>query len=328
VEPVWIFTHALDLSHGLGALAGRRVAVGVAGSGNEKVALELLATYGVTEGAASAAGTRLLREGGIVAAERLLRHEIDAAIFVAASQAPAVQRLLADPATRLAALDQAEGLARRLPYLQVVSLKRGSVDPVRDLPRNDVALLSTETNLVVREDLHPQLAYLLLKAARHVHQSASLLRRAGEFPSPNDIDYALSDQAERWFRNGPPFLQNYLPFWAANVVQRMLLVLVPAAALLIPLTRLLPEFIAWRRQSRLYRRYGELKFLEQELSAQPLTDAERAAGGLRLDRIEEAIVQTRWPLELSDRVYTLRQHVDFVRAHYLRTRDGPLGDGG
>jgi hypothetical protein len=273
----------------------------------------------VTEGAASGAGgTRLLREGGVGVAEKLRRHEIDGAIFVTASQATAVQQLLSDPSIRLASLEQVEGLARRFPYLQVASLKRGSVDPLRDLPPHDIALLATQTNLVVREDLHPQLAYLLLKAARHVHQPASLLRRPGEFPSPQGIDYALSDQAERWFRNGPPFLQNYLPFWAANILQRVLLVLVPVAAILFPLARLLPEFIAWRRQTRLYRSYGELKFLEQELAARPLTDAERVAGGVRLDRIEETILRTAWPLELSDRVYTLRQHVDFVRGHYLR----------
>jgi TRAP-type uncharacterized transport system substrate-binding protein len=321
LEPVWIFTHALDLAPGLGALAGRRVAIGVAHSGNEKVALELLAAYGVTEGPASGAGaggTQLLREGGMDAAEKLRRHEIDAVIFITASQAPAVQRLLADPSIHLTSLDQVEGLARRFPYMQVVVLRRGSVDPGRDLPPRDVALLTTETNLVVREDLHPELAYLLLKAARHVHEPGGLLRRPGEFPRPQDVDYALSDQAERWFRNGPPFLQNYLPFWAANILQRVLIVLVPIAAILFPLGRLLPEIIAWRRQTRLYRAYGELKFLEQELASRRLDDTERAAAGRRLDSIEEDIFRSHWPLELSDRVYTLRQHVDFVRTHYVR----------
>src|SRR5262249_7910720 len=136
------------------------------------------------------------------------------------------------------------------------------------------------------------------------------------------IDYALSDQAERWFRNGPPFLHNYLPFWAANILQRVLLVLVPVAAIIFPLGRLLPEILAWRRQARLYRSYGELKFLEQELASRRLSEEERSAAGARLDRIEEAIFRTPWPLELSDRVYTLRQHVDFVRAHYVERRGG------
>ena len=49
-EPVWIFTHTLDVSKGLDVLAGRRVAVGVAGSGNHKVATQLLAAYGIPAG--------------------------------------------------------------------------------------------------------------------------------------------------------------------------------------------------------------------------------------------------------------------------------------
>jgi len=326
VEPVWIFTHSLDLTHGLGPLAGKRIAVGVAGSGNERIALELMRAYGVTEGAASApGGTQFLREGGLGVADRLQRREIDAAFFISASQAPAVQRLLADPSVSLASLEQVEGLTRRFPYLQIVILRRGSVDPGHDLPSRDIALLSTQTNLVVREDLHPELAYLLLKAARHVHQPGSLMRRPGEFPSAQGIDYALSDQAERWFRNGPPFLHNYLPFWAANILQRVLLVLLPVAAILFPLARLLPEIIAWRRQTRLYRSYGELKFLEQELAARALNEDERRAAGVRLDRIEEGILRTAWPLELSDRVYTLRQHVDFVRSHYVRPENAGAG---
>ena len=123
-------------------------------------------------------------------------------------------------------------------------------------------------------------------------------------------------------RNGRPFLQNYLPFWAANYVQRLLLLLVPLAAILVPLARVLPELIAWRRQSRLYRRYGELKFLEQDLASRKLDEGERAEALARLDHIEEEIIETKFPLDFTDRVYTLRQHVDYVRAQLQRQIEG------
>ena len=48
-EPVWIFSRKIDLSNGLSALAGKRIAVGAADSGNYKVATGLLATYGVLD---------------------------------------------------------------------------------------------------------------------------------------------------------------------------------------------------------------------------------------------------------------------------------------
>ena len=120
-EPVWIFTHTLDLSKGLDVLAGRRVAVGVAGSGNEKVATQLLAAYGITADGPSPARATLVSEGGMAVVELLRRREIDAAIIVAASAAPAVQRLLADESMHLASLDHVEGLARRFGYFQPVT---------------------------------------------------------------------------------------------------------------------------------------------------------------------------------------------------------------
>ena len=318
-EPVWIFTHTLDLSKGLGALAGKRIAVGVADSGNLQVANQLLASYGVLP---NAGGTTFVMEGGTAAAQMLIEHQIDAVIMIVAPQAPAVQQLLANDKIRLTSLEQAEGLAQRYPYFQTITLRRGAVDPARDLPPSDIHLLATTANLVVRDDVHPALAYLLLEAARQIHSQPSLIHRPGEFPNPRDTDYPLSDQAERYFKNGRPFLQNYLPFWIAIYAQRLLLLLVPLAAILLPLTRVLPSVTHWRRQGRLYRRYGELKYLERDLNERRLDDAERSAAHAQLDGIEKEIVRTKFPLDFSDRVYTLRQHVDYVRARLDRQAGG------
>lgn len=318
-EPVWIFSHTLDLSGGLSALTGKRVAVGVAGSGNYKVAVDLLRAYGVIDPQGQPrGGTALVNEGGLAAAAELEQHQIDAIIMVAAPQAPAVQRLLANPTLHLASLVQAEGLARRFPYFQSISLKRGSVDPQHNLPPQDVALLATTANLVIAPSLHPALAYLLLEAAERIHHTATLLNRPGDFPSPKATDFPLAEEADHYFRSGRPFLQQYLPFWAAIFVQRLILLLVPLLAILVPLLRILPPLFHWKQQSRLFRRYGELKYLERELASRVLDDAGRERAHAQLDQIERDAVHTKFPLDFSDRVYTLRQHVDYVRAQIDR----------
>ncbi len=313
-EPVWIFSHTLDLSAGLGALKGKRVAIGPAGSGNHKLALQLLTAYGVVDASGRwPAGTELRDLGGVAAADALRAHDIDAAIIVAAPQAAAVVQLLNDTGIRLAALDHVDGLARRFPFFQPVVLKHGAIDPARDLPGRDITLLSTTANLVVHDDLHPALAYLLLEAARQAHAAPGLFNRAGEFPSPVATDFPLADEADRYFKNGRPFLQRYLPFWMANFVQRMLLMLVPLLAILIPVFRFLPALLHWKEKNRLFHRYGELKFLENDIATRDLSAEEKAAARARLDAIEAEASKARFPLDFSDRIYTLRQHVDYVR---------------
>jgi hypothetical protein len=313
-EPVWIFSHSLDLSPGLGALKGKRVAVGPAGSGNRKLALQLLTIYGLVDaGGRWPAGTELLDLGGIAAANALQARESDAAIIVAAPQAAAVAQLLDNPGMRLAALDHAGGLASRFPFLQPVLLRRGAIDPARDIPARDIALLSTTAHLVVQDSLHPALGYLLLEAARQAHAAPGLFNRAGEFPSPLATDFALADEAERYFKNGRPFLQRYLPFWMANFVQRLVLMLVPLLAILIPLFKFLPALLQWKEKNRLFHRYGELKFLENDLATRGLSPEEKAVARTRLDAIEAEVSKARFPLDFADRIYTLRQHVDYVR---------------
>ncbi len=313
-EPVWIFSHTLDLSAGLGTLKGRRVAVGAAGSGNRKLAMQLLTIYGLVDAHGRwPTGTELLDLGGMAAATALQAREIDAAIIVAAPQAAAVGKLLDLPAMRLAALDHVDGLARRFPFFAPVVLKRGAIDPARDIPARDIALLSTTANLVVHDDLHPALAYLLLEAARQTHTGPGLFNRPGEFPSPVATDFPLADEADRYFKNGRPFLQRYLPFWMANFVQRLVLMIVPLLAILIPVFKFLPALLQWKEKNRLFHRYGELKFLESDIASRSLSAEEKTAARKRLDAIEAEISQARFPLDFSDRIYTLRQHVDYVR---------------
>ena len=313
-EPLWVFSHTLNLDAGLGALKGRRVAVGAPGSGNRQLAMQLLATYGLVDAQGRwPAGTELLDLGGVAAANALQAQQIDAVILVAAAQAPAVARLLDNPNIRLAALDHVEGLARRFPFFQPVVLRRGAIDPARDIPPRDIPLLSTTANLVVQDSLHPALGYLLLEAARATHAGPGLFHRQGEFPSPVGTDFPLAEEADRYFKNGRPFLQRYLPFWVANFVQRLVLTLLPLVAILVPVFKFLPALLHWKERNRLFRRYGELKFLERDIDTHTLSDDEKAQALLRLDAIEAEIRHARFALDFSDRVYTLRQHVDYVR---------------
>jgi TRAP-type uncharacterized transport system substrate-binding protein len=319
-EPVWMFAaskeQAATLSTGLQSLKNKRVAVGVEGSGTRRVALELLQSYGITPSNAT-----LTAQSGNAAAAALLAKELDMVIIIGAPQTPAVQYLLKQPQVQLVALEHAEGITRRLPYLSLVTLKAGSVDPQADLPSSDAVLLTTTANLVVRDDLHPALAYLLLEAARDVHKGATLLNKPGDFPNPKGTDFPLADEAQRYYKDGRPFLQRYLPYWAANALQRLLLILVPLLAIAIPVLKTIPDLLNFKNKNRLYRRYEKLLEMERDMRERQLNAQEIIDSTTQLDTIEHEISTTKFPLDFSDRIYTLRQHIDYVRGQLQKEKE-------
>ena len=321
-EPIWIFTRSAalskSLSQGLDALAGKKVAIGAPGSGTRKVALDLLQGYGLDDKSAT-----LSPVSGMAAAKLLSDGALDAVFLIASVQAPAVQLLLGNSDVQVASLTHAEGLTRRLPYLSLVTLKAASADPQRKIPAQDITLLTTTANLVIREDVHPALAYLLLEAARDIHKGATLLNRPGDFPHGRATDFPLADEAQRYYKEGRPFLQRYLPFWLANFVQRLILILVPLLAVAVPIFKILPGLFDFRQRTRLYRRYGLLLDMERDLQARQLNATEIASAYAQLDKVEQDISRMKFPLDFTDRVYTLRQHIDYVRGQ-LKTETESL----
>ncbi|HKW36540.1 MAG TPA: TAXI family TRAP transporter solute-binding subunit [Burkholderiales bacterium] len=307
-EPLWVFYRGGAALDNVSRLRGRRIAIGPEGSGTRPLALQVLRLAGMDAG-----NTRLLDLDARRAAEALERGEIDAAMIVADSGTPLVARLLRDGGVRLMSFAQAEALSRHLPFLSHVVLPEGGIDFAANLPRHDVHLVAPTANLVVRDDIHPALITLLLQAATEIHGGAGLLRRAGEFPSAKGVDFAMSADAERYLKSGPPFLQRHLPFWAAVFIDRMVVMIVPILAVLIPLVRFAPAIYAWRIKSRIYRWYGKLKVLEIDTEGAK-TEAEVRALVERLDAIERSVSHLPTPLAFSEYLYNLRSHIVLVRA--------------
>lgn len=313
-EPLWIFYRDSTL-HGADKLAdlrGKRVAIGGAGSGTNHLATTLLAANEIDE-----KNSRLLQVGGMAVLERFEKGEIDAAFVVGPTQSSLVWSLLYTPGIRLMSLTHAEAYTRRFPYLAHLVLPRGAIDLTQEIPAHDTHLVSPMATLLVREETHPALIDLLMQAAADVHGEAGAFQKPREFPRVGHSEFPLSKEAERFFKSGRPFLQRYLPFWAATLVDRMVVMIVPLLAVLIPLFKFAPMIYGWRVRSRIYRRYGELKFLENQVSDNPSRHT-REEWLERLESIERDASRIRTPLTFSDMLYTLRSHIDLVRDVILR----------
>lgn len=316
-EPAWLFyRESLPLAS-LADLAGRRVAVGPEGSGARALALVLLAENGLDAGDAA-----LSPLGGADAFAALRAGEIDAWFTVAGVRSEMVRRAAAADGVRIFDFARAEAYERRLRYLSALVLPRGALDLAANLPDRDVRLVSPTAALVARSDLHAALEYLLLEAASEIHSGGGILEEPGAFPGARFADLPLAEAARRYFRSGPPFLRRVLPFWAANTIDRLAVMLLPLLAVALPLFRFMPVLYEWRVRSRIYRWYRDLRPLERRLKeGLDPREAERALE--RLDGIERALAGLSVPLAYADALYQLRLHIDLVRGAIQRAAKRP-----
>jgi hypothetical protein len=311
VEPLWVFCKGPPVDR-LPALRGRTLALGAAGSGTRHLVYDMLATNGLTNG-----DVQLVDSGGMEAVAAVTGGKVDCAFLVSAPEGEAVRSLLRAPGLSVMHFARADAYTRRLHFLERVTLPEGTVDLERNIPPRDVALVAAGTEIVVHRDLHPAIQMLLLQAAREVHGEGGMFNRPGDLPRPQAATFPLSDDALRYFRSGRPFLQRYLPFWVANLIDRFLVLGLPVLAVAFPLFRIVPPVYRWRVRRHIYRWYGELMFIENEARA-TLTAGERRDYADRLATIERTVDELEPPLAYADQLYALRQHIDYVREKLAR----------
>jgi uncharacterized protein len=306
-EPLWLFVRdELPVRH-LGDLAGARVTVGTEGSGTRAVGVSLLAANGV-----DASNTRLLDLPQADAVVALANAHVDAAFVVASPESDVVRRMIRQPGVHPFDFDRGGAYARLYPFLSPVLLPEGVMDLAANLPAADVTTIAPTAMLVARNDLHPALADLLLAAALEIHGGSSLLSDPGQFPTAQFADLPISDEATRYYRYGPSFLQRVLPFWAATLIDRLKIMLLPLLALAIPLVKLMPPLYRWRIRSRFLRLYDEVQRLDPDL-ADSQADTDITQSLRELDRIDHAASKISVPRAYAGDLYKLRRDIDLVR---------------
>jgi hypothetical protein len=313
VEPLWLFYREPAARQRAGQasltsltqLQGLRLNVGTPGSGVPALMRKLFDANKIDP-----AQLTLSQLGETPATMALLAGDIDAIVFASAPESLMVQMLLQTPGIQLMDFAQSEAYSRRFPFLTPVVLPRGVVDLSRDMPATDLRLVATTTELLARERTHPALLQLFAQAAIDLHSAAGWFNRAGAFPTTQHSEYPVSREAQRTISGGRPFLQRYLSFWLANLVERMWLALGVILALLLPLSRVVPPLYQFRIRSRVFRWYAQLRALELQMQ-EPQADPAHIAR--ELDALERKVAGIHVPLSYADELYALRSNIELVR---------------
>jgi TRAP-type uncharacterized transport system substrate-binding protein len=304
--PLWIFCRGMGQPDRLQELKGKRVSIGPEGGGTRPLVLEMLRDNQMENEI-----TPLALSPG-PSGEALLRGEIDCACMLTGPDAPIVRKLLADERVRLFHFARADAYVARFPYLRKVVVPEGVGDLSKNLPSQSVTLIASTTSLLIKENLHPAIQFLLLQAADEIHSPGGMLHRPEEFPAAERVDVPLSADARTFYKSGGSYLQRHLPFWLWVFTSRFLLLVIPLIGILYPLTQAIPSIIDLVVNLRLNRIYRELRDIDARIDRDQSPE-EFAEDRKRLENLDTRVRQIRVPMRNARTLYTLRHHLSLVR---------------
>jgi TRAP-type uncharacterized transport system substrate-binding protein len=300
-----VFYGATEVLNDLTELKGKRIAVGPVGTAARVVAEKVLRISGI-----SSENSALLPFTGQAAANALNDGKIDATILGLSSDAPILQTLLRDSRVRLMSVTDAEALTRFFPFLVRLILPRGAIDYEKKIPASDIVLFATTNAVLVRNDLHPALISLLAQALVETHNKPGLFQRTDEFPMQTDPEFSIAPAALDFYKNGPSFLNKYLPFWVVPHVLRLLAALLAGGAIVYPLFSFAPKLYRWFLQDRMRKLYRRLRIVE-DASQTPLTAPQVVTLQTELENIDRAA--RILPQRHSDLFFILEHHITLTR---------------
>ena len=233
-SPLWMIYHGAppkdprDFIH-------RKIAIGADGTNTQALFRALSGAFGyqVTDQA------NLLKIKHAEAVTLFNSGLIDAIFIVDGIDSDNIRSLLQNPENQIYSFSRAEAFTWQFPYLSKLVIPRGALDLKIMRPDQDTNLLATSTTLLVEENTHPYIQWLLLKAIRDIHNEGDHhFSPENFFPARLDSSVELSEIADRYYDSGFPELVKYMPFWLAVYLDRFWVVLLSILAVILPIREL------------------------------------------------------------------------------------------
>jgi TRAP transporter TAXI family solute receptor len=306
-EPLWIFykndEYKMDY---LIQLITKRVSLGREKSGTEDLALKMLNDNGINK-----ENTQLLNNSTAEAKDLLIKGEIDAMFIVSSPNSKIIKELLENPDIKLFNFKRAKAYSRKYTFLESTPLYEGTIDLYRNLPSEDINLLSTTANLIVRNGFSDELTRLILKEIKKVHNKKELFEAANQFPNIENLTIDINEDADRYFTYGDTWLEKIFPYWIASNIDRLSILLIPLITLMIPLSKGFFPLYRWSIRSKIYKWYEQIHKIDliaEYESQDKLQDCLTQITILK----KEIKQETKVPLSYMGEYYDLIMHLELI----------------
>ncbi|MFM8340258.1 MAG: TAXI family TRAP transporter solute-binding subunit [Fluviibacter sp.] len=310
--PLWLFYRGKQFA-GADAVSyfkGKPIAIGLEGSGTELLLTRILAMRGINIQRDTENFKRLSHAE---AAQQLLAGKIEAMAIVDGMDSPTIQSLLAHPELHIFDFAYADAYVKRMPYLEMVMIPRGSLNLVQLDPPHDIHMIASTITLLVEKTMHPALQLLFLQATDAIaEESDRFFGRTDQFPAYIDKSIPMSAVADRYFSKGAPWLTGHLPFWLVSYVDRMWLLVLGVFAIVLPLFRLVPNYRLFRSRQLISDAYDELKLIEERMYSATSVHQLRYLSE-RIDMLDGELGDVWVSSDETNRFYTMKSAIGLVR---------------
>ncbi len=306
-EPLWVFYRGIEELDLINQLTGKRIGVGEDNSGTKAVTIRLLELNGITPH-----NSEFKSLSSQQMSDQLISGELDAAFLVTSPNAKSFKKLLANDNIQLMNFRRYQAYARNFLFVKDLTIPEGMLDIQRNIPKQNITLLSTLATLVATDKMHPQLVEVMLNCAQRIHKKQGLLEKEDEFPAKKYLEFPVHDAAANYFYSGPSFLAKYLPFWLVTLIRRLAIIIIPLLTLLFPLFKITPLAIRWPIKRKLNLWYSELEEIESLVNG----DSDKISfinSQKRLNELEEEVVNDPLPPAYKNESFQLRFHIRHVQ---------------
>jgi len=309
-EPLWLIHHPHAFKDRTSPpdkvldLVGKKVSIGLPGSGTRKLVGRILELNQINVNQPN-----WIELGYDQSFDKLKAGEIDAMFISASNHAPIMQKIFV---TNLEIMNfaKAYGYPPRIQGLSVLSVRRATLDIVTDTPNKDILVLSSTAELVTKKDLHPAISNLVISLSTELLSDEDILSGENHFPKPNNLTFDPNEDAQKIMKDGPSFLNRYLPFWVAVWVERLLRVGVPLLAILIPVFNFLPSILEYRKKYKFASIYQELRAIENKIN---LGTFDKKSVDEQMQHILDRTIHLKVSQFNTKEIYELISHIEDVQ---------------
>ena len=307
-EPLWVFykNEKFTMDYIIQNIS-KRVSIGIEGSGTRHLSRIILNDNGINED-----NTDILDYPNDVARDELIAGNIDAMFIVGSASSKIIQELLENPAVNVLSIKRAKAYSRKYSYLSALDLYEGTIDLYKNLPDEDIKLLSTTANLISNKNVPDELIRILVKKVKEVHDKKTLFASNNQFPNITNTPLEIHPEAKQYFASGDTFLETIFPYWIASNIDRLKILLIPLLTLMFPLFKGVFPLYQWTMRSKIYKWYEILNGVDTRISS--LNQDSLRQEYKRLDDLKiEIQEETKVPLAFMGEYYNLIMHIDVIQ---------------